>query len=249
METRKRTVKLKNKHGKKQNMYCANGFKTSWFGSKFWTIYHHWSYATENPEFLRFFYLIPQHILPCIFCRQSYAGFVDIPGNEIEPYLCTRTLPEWVHMIHNYVNAKLEKPLAPYHVCARYRNLKEEEWTPAFWTFVFSIALNYPAHFNFKKTRVLDLPPAELERYKMYILFYDNLKNLIPASKLGTQWIKAYTRYPISSYACQSRAHLVQWLHNLASETGEWTENLEDTIRLFEQHRASSCSTATNTCA
>lgn len=46
------------------------------------------------------------HVLPCRFCRESYASFVA--ETPIEKYIHSRkTLFEWLFIIHNRVNEKL----------------------------------------------------------------------------------------------------------------------------------------------
>lgn len=54
------------------------------------------------------FYENLKNILPCKYCRESYAGFIqELP---IDNYLSSRyKLAYWVYLIHNKVNNKLRK--------------------------------------------------------------------------------------------------------------------------------------------
>ena len=244
--------------------FKKNGFKTSWFGGKFWIIYHHFAYCnrTIDPELQKLFYTLPQHLLPCIFCRESYQEFLVRPENNLDLFVKKGEVPEWTWRIHNLVNDKLEKPRVDYKRCSKvYRNLKPQEWLEPFWIFVFTIALNYPANFQFTETgnpRVLkgkvrrsitQLTEEERARYKAYLLFYDNLASFMPDGDFVCKWMEAYTKTPISRLSLCSREHLVRWLHTLAYDTGLWDRSLIDTIGFIEANRAQSCDKTKKTCA
>lgn len=247
--------------------YKKNGFKTSWFGNKFWIVYHHFAYHNLDldPQVRKLFYTTPQYLLPCIFCRISYKEFLSRPENNLDAFIKAGKLPEWTWKIHNLVNIKLNKPVVDYNRCVQeYRDLAPTDWIEAFWLFVFTIALNYPANFQLTSSnQVRENPkvvtnvrrsPAEMtlserDRYNAYVMFYDNIPNFLPAGEFCCRWMRSYSKFPLSPLSLRCRENLVRWLHCLALDTGGWKKNLRQTIEFIENYRAKSCDKTKKTCS
>lgn len=54
------------------------------------------------------------HVIPCKYCAADYSAWLDILGHERELYRRYRADPfypfKWSVDLHNFVNAKLQKP-------------------------------------------------------------------------------------------------------------------------------------------
>lgn len=224
-------------------MLSRNGFKSAWFGPRYWIIFHTWANQPKKKKILKRFYETPQYLLPCIYCRTSYGEFIS--RYALDDYL--NRLPEWVVLIHNQVNQKLEKPCVDLGICSQYQ-LAEKEWIAPMWDMLFTTALNYPAQFNFW-TNFPRISNEEKARYAAYQWFFTNLGEIIPDGKIAKAWKQTTRQYPCTAYALSSRRQLVSWLHQVAQKTGYWTLDLVTTIQYYEKYRASGCSATSKSCA
>ena len=231
--------------------YHRNGFKSVWFGPRYWPLFHTAAASTTPAQVLWFFEDI-QHLLPCIFCRQSYKEFYHHPENPIGDYVYE--LPEWGGIMHNHVNKKLSKPLVDPHKAATiwqdFQNQQPEKWVDCILAVLFSIALNYPCNWQFATSGQgpQDLTPNELQRFRAYVKFYTEFQCLLPTeSEFRARWVQATQELPASALSFFSRHHLVSWVHQVARLMGLWTLSLPDTIQSFECHRAQNCSPSSTT--
>tara|TARA_Y100000389_G_C17385510_1_gene476789 strand:- start:728 stop:1195 length:468 start_codon:yes stop_codon:yes gene_type:complete len=86
------------------------------WGPHFWFVLHLVSFHyPENPnqkhkDAYKSFYYSIQGILPCQNCRRHYQNYLS--HYPIEPHIDSKLdLIRWVNQIHNFVNAKLGKPV------------------------------------------------------------------------------------------------------------------------------------------
>ena len=130
--------------------------QTSKWGSRGWKFLHCLPLCCKdelNSEqkavWIEFIELL-QKILPCKYCRASYANFIreDTLANSFDdPKFkghCQLALAHWLFTLHNKVNKKLEKDLCVnfYEKCCQVgRNVRQ--WEEAFWDFIFTVAWNY----------------------------------------------------------------------------------------------------------
>lgn len=83
---------------------------TTLWGPPAWVFLHtvaqNYEPTPENKAHMKQFFTLLQHVLPCRWCRESYARFiVELP---IDGYLDTQQgLQYWLYKIHNKVNDKL----------------------------------------------------------------------------------------------------------------------------------------------
>jgi hypothetical protein len=54
--------------------------------------------------------LAPKANIPCAHCRNGYRHFLSLPDYNVDIYICTHTLPQFVYLVHNAVNRRLSKP-------------------------------------------------------------------------------------------------------------------------------------------
>ena len=86
--------------------------------------------SSEQKSFYSMFFRSIGHVLPCVYCRNSFQNFMET--HPIEPYLGSRyQVSYWLYMIHNLVNKKLRNqgnniPSDPSfeEVCEKYNRLR-----------------------------------------------------------------------------------------------------------------------------
>lgn len=95
---------------------AKNGIKTYTWGNAYWTMWHLMAESMKNfaPNFVPFIHFLmisPQDLLPCVYCRKSYAKLIKMPDYDIATFMLAKCLPQYVYVCHNAVNNKLDKPL------------------------------------------------------------------------------------------------------------------------------------------
>lgn len=88
------------------------------WGPPAWKFLHTLSFspaAVSRPADVASFVESVQHVLPCVYCRDSYTGFLPQLQQRFGPLpevVRTKGLPQWMYALHDMVNAKLDKQLA-----------------------------------------------------------------------------------------------------------------------------------------
>jgi hypothetical protein len=158
-----------------------------------------------------------QHILPCIYCRNSYSEYIaELPVRE---YAHSREgLTKWIYLMHNKVNAKLRgqgllhgKDPSCKEIVKRYerylREVNQGDCTcfPGM-NFIYCILFNFPM----KKSQL------EPIRYAHYILFFTYLADVLPFPSMQEYYKEYITKYPIEN-AMETRASMKRWGYRLES--------------------------------
>ncbi len=190
------------------------------------------------------------NMLPCIYCRNSYRGFIiDIPLSE---WLMNRyAVTYWLYLIHNKVNDKLrkqgylhEKNPAYKTICRRYKQYNNDNTLDIGWDFIYSIIFNYPEK------------PGPVDKYN-YKIFLKKLKEIHPNDYIRESYTKHSDANPVDDYLVD-RHTLIYWFYSIhslivADLIGDGLsihpiDSFEEICRRYEGFRAS-CSTSTgNSC-
>jgi hypothetical protein len=93
-----------------------NGIKPQMFGRRMWIMWEKMAmimnnYSSEMINFVDFMMLMYRALVQCTICRRGYKTISSKP--QFDPKIAVRAhcLPEGVHLIHEAVNHKLDKPL------------------------------------------------------------------------------------------------------------------------------------------
>ena len=164
---------------------------TRFWGPDGWKLLHSITenYPT-NPDnkdknlYRKFFLSLP-YVLPCIYCRNSLAKYMEelpIKGHlDSKNKLCF-----WLYRIHNKVNGKLKKQGLNNKRNPPYREIRDyyKNYLDTLngnncvdapgWEFLYSIVFNYPIH---KK----DLDKKRYEQHRIFFLTYPKI---LPFKKL-----------------------------------------------------------------
>jgi hypothetical protein len=63
----------------------------------------------QKEQFRNFFHSL-QFVLPCSVCRDHYKAWLNL--YPVDKYLSNKShLEEWIYLMHNYVNLRLDKKL------------------------------------------------------------------------------------------------------------------------------------------
>lgn len=196
---------------------------TQFWGPDGWKLLHSITarYPT-NPDmkdkhvYSEFFESI-QHILPCIYCRNSYTEYItELP---VRDHIGSRdALTKWMFAMHNKVNAKLrgqgllhEKDPPVKEIVKRYDGYVSEvnggdcTCFPGM-NFLYCILFNFPM----KKTQL------DAIRYANYILFFTYLAEVLPFPAMQEYYKEYITKYPIEN-AMETRASMKRWGYRLES--------------------------------
>ena len=172
--------------------------------------YHHISPAVYK----RFFGAI-QYLLPCVYCRRSYAQYMkELP---IKDYLYPasahpkKNLFYHVYLIHNKVNDKLrkqgynDKPDPSYSAVIRvYREYVKKLKCLVGWHFLYCMIFNYPE----------DGADCSQSRKKAYLDFFECLAELLPCRRIREKYRKYMEKKEMADHM-SSRDKLKKWLHGL----------------------------------
>lgn len=88
------------------------------WGPPKWKFLHTLSYssrAADHAADVANFLTSVQHVLPCVYCRDSYAGFLPALAQQmgsLESVIRDNQLARWMYAVHDMVNAKLDNQLA-----------------------------------------------------------------------------------------------------------------------------------------
>lgn len=97
--------------------------------------------------------------------------------------------------------------------------LDSNVWGPHYWFFLHTIALTYPHN------------PNEVVKKKYYD-FIQNLHLFIPVEKIGNEFTKLLTEYPLAPYL-DSRDSLVRWMHFIHNKINEKLEKRKISLADF----------------
>ena len=156
----------------------------------------------------RFFRSI-QHILPCVYCRRSYAQYMkEIDMNQ---YIRDNALFRHLYLIHNKVNDKLKGQGYNKKSNPSYRSVEQQYQTfvkqidcVVGWAFLYCVVFNYPE----------DGLKCSTRRRKAYIDFFTELQHLLPCQRIREKYRRYIQKYDIES-EMDSRESLKKWLHRL----------------------------------
>lgn len=118
------------------------------WGPPTWKILHTLSFAP--PEVLRVHkrYVLEfmdslREILPCIYCRTSYATFLtELP--DLETTLENGTFPRWMFDLHSKVNSKLGVKDPEFPRVVKRFTIRPKQWCPGdVWDVVALFGINY----------------------------------------------------------------------------------------------------------
>lgn len=189
-------------------------------------------YKVKNKESYHKFYNSLKHVLPCIYCRDSYAKFItELP---IKNFLSSRKkLMYWLYLIHNKVNDKLRTQ--GYHSCKnptfesiykKYSKIKFLEKDT--WIFLYCVAFNYVS-----------------DKKRHYKIFFENLKYHFPDGHYRRKYSSYLDNNPIN---LKDMEKLVKWCVNLCNTIGNVkTCNYYKLCKKFEKQRAG-CSKTKGIC-
>lgn len=109
--------------------------------------------SQEEQDWVELFFITMSFVLPCKYCRQSFAIFLK--QNPISPHLSTREqMRKWLYIMHNLVNNKLRKqkkgtgeyfsPDPSYSVAMkRIGAISQGQFNQSLWLFLHAISMNY----------------------------------------------------------------------------------------------------------
>jgi hypothetical protein len=82
-------------------------------------------------------------VLPCIYCRESYARFVgDMPS--VRSAIQTGTLARWMYTLHARVNSKLGAQTPPWERVVKRYTFRRVQWCPQdVWDMVGLVGVNH----------------------------------------------------------------------------------------------------------
>lgn len=148
----------------------------------------------EQKNWARLFFHALVFLLPCIYCRQSFRDYmISWPPEKYSSML------EWVHMIHNQVNKKLQKP-ASSHLSYTYFVRRMNAATHAssadeVFDFCFVLGMNYD--------------PEDKHKRKYMGLLHAILPQVIPYQVLR----EILDRKPLTSASLTSAEVYLTWLY------------------------------------
>lgn len=192
---------------------------TRFWGPAGWQLYHMIaeSYNDKKQEKYELFFNASKLVLPCRFCRESTARFLDqLPiHSEMKN---TKTLTKWVYDFHNLVNNKLRTQCKedPKVICPpddpSYEKVREvyhqllsnKPNVPPGLDFLFCVAYNFP------------LEPT-VDIVQAYAYTFAGLAEIYPYESLRRIIKKHCAQYSIEN-ALRSREQLLHWWYNLAKK-------------------------------
>jgi hypothetical protein len=179
--------------------------------------------------------LAPSDLLPCQYCRRSFQRYVRLPDYRIDMFLNGGKLEEFVYLVHNKVNRKLGKPLAPFAILDIYRGADNMAHLTAmhFWMWLQAVAFNYPADLQLQKFWLgesrcrFGFPPGSSQavelrqRMQTYISVIDMLRHYLPPeSALLVPWCIAYIAHTPSPWTFACRTNLLRWVFEMQQACG-----------------------------
>lgn len=233
--------------------------ETIFWGKSGWKLFHVVAHmypdkpTESDKKYYRFFYEEAKHVLPCIYCRESFGKFLqELP---IDDYLNSKKqLTKWIYLMHNKVNNKLrnqghlktddpeyEEIYERYekYVCDLRQNKCDFKELDGI-IFLYCVVFNYPA--NIKALEKENMP---YERIYGYILFFLNLKNIYPTTvgkKNFNKSINSLTNNELVELFTD-REKLVKKMYEIEFNISKETNNtccisFEERCKSIECHRA-----------
>jgi hypothetical protein len=94
---------------------ASNGILTKIFGPPLWEALHCITFGypleptDEQKREYKSHFTTLQYVLPCIFCRRSYAEYISTEPTKLTDEVMTNreTLTKWLYLLHERVNSKL----------------------------------------------------------------------------------------------------------------------------------------------
>lgn len=144
-------------------------------------------------------------ILPCKYCRESYAGFIEedsLKAHFSDPQFqgdYRLAFAHWLFVLHNKVNRKLERTIETdfYNLCCLNMGDDVAQWEDSFWDFTGAVLWNFEneewrivAYLRFFQLLPIVLAPTPLgKRIRAWLadntLTRDNLIDVDSAKKWG----------------------------------------------------------------
>ncbi len=125
-----------------------SGVNTCVFGPPLWRILHTVSFAPPeqlraHSHAVRRFLENLQHVLPCKWCRISYAEFLeDMP--PLHATIAAGNLARWMFDLHARVNAKLDASTPKFESIVKRFTVRPVQWTPSdVWDILSLFGLNF----------------------------------------------------------------------------------------------------------
>lgn len=158
---------------------------TRFWGPSGWRLLHIISFQTQfnkqnNINYTRSFFNLVAYILPCKYCRASFADYIaadPIPNNG-------KDFPHWLFRIHNRVNGKLREQKLLHTADPTWSEIKTryENWIQApcsaqrlvGWDFLYSVAYTTPSNLVASKPM-----PAAPPKYHLKIPSLQNRWNVL----------------------------------------------------------------------
>ena len=190
-----------------------------------------------NKNIVKSFFSSIKHVLPCIYCRRSYAKYIkDIPLKDFLD--CDeKNLFKWVYLIHNKINGKLrkqgylsEKNPSYSSVLKKYKKFIKSIDGIIGWNFLYSIVFNYP-DYGFELSE---------SRRNGYITFFTNLQYLLPCSKIRDIYSSYIGKHPIEKYM-KTRKELKRWLYRLEKKINKKCCDYKERCKKIEKYRVQTC--------
>ena len=192
---------------------------TRFWGPAGWQLYHliAETYNEKKQEKYELFFNSMKFVLPCRFCRESSAKFLnELP---LHPAMKSKnTLTNWLYNFHNLVNDKLRMQCKedPKVICPppdpSYEKVREvykellsvPPNVPPGLDFLFCVAYNYS-----------DSP--SIDTLHGYLCTFKGLAEIYPYEGLRRIIKKHTVQYPVEN-ALKSREQLLHWWYNLAKK-------------------------------
>jgi hypothetical protein len=125
---------------------------TKYWGPSGWVLLHTISFSKQDDSEITAFFSSLPYVLPCKYCRASLSEYMT--ENVLEDAVKAKTVPKWLYIIHNCVNAKLrgqhlrvddDPPFSKVNKLYSERlNASCTKTNFDGWEFLFSIVENHP---------------------------------------------------------------------------------------------------------
>ena len=219
---------------------------TRFWGPDGWKLLHSIAYKfPKNPNqktkkiYSKFFNSL-QHVLPCIYCRNSFAKYIkELP---VENYLKNKTtFFKWMYDMHNKVNNKLKnqglnKKTNPklseikkfYKDYVNKNSFLKCNDAPGM-IFIYSIIFNYPLNKDDFKTKT---------RIYQHKIFLKLLGELYPYEYFRNEYNSILKQTDFNKIL-QKRCLLKRWFYNIDKTLNEKCLSYNERCKLIELYRAS----------
>lgn len=208
--------------------------RTVKFGPPSWQSIHFITYPYPDkkikPQYYHQFFESLGHVLPCIYCRNSYQQFCK--ELVCDKYNSDSEIFYWGYQIHNNVNDKLRNQgndIEPNptlgEVKKKYSKLNPNIWYPCLTKMINFICYNYSNR---------DYHDKEIREWHQK--FFWNLSRVLPSKKLRIQLQNKIKEYPIHNYL-KNGNDLFYWAYLIGPRKLKW----KDLRNYYEQCKATKC--------